>query len=633
MKGDFAMAFSLDRSLSYVRIDEPNLISIHRSAKSAGPNDDVFFGHLCEAFILAARENNTCRVYAAIYDTQLKSNFIYVPDQATGKNVDGDALVCEAEAFLKNMGFSVEPVNIRFSPAVREVVIRDIKVMRPPKVAVVKPIAEPSVPTRQKDKPHVPSVSPAKVQIFETEESKGPEQDSNQNNGATVFERALSGDESTRDAALELESLKSDLAVAKQELDAERAARRAVEDKMALALEKGSADFAALKMDRDRLKSQLASLREKSDLRYRTQATAMSELESENAGLRDDLARLRSMQDNTAAELAEEVKTLRDALRKTESELDAERSKNEQLSDSVQTTSREVETVRAALNNADESLRVERSKNDSALREMEALEQNAAAQLKSLNQKVESLHAEKRLLESIAAEMKLKASGEIERLQKLNQSQRKAAIQKISELKEEMRQLAEARAVISSSFAVPQKLEEGQDPITGVSKQDMPMQPLDVACSNSYTSPDPFGCPACVDEVCFEPDMTLMGVPYAEVGNVMEVHRSFNKIHAAPAGRLVQTCEGFVCLVNDGGEETVFAVWLMNKTDEVLVCRPNITRDSGYTSRQLLQEGINYFERVGFMMDSLHLEADLDLRQEQLDALSIFKKVDLVCAA
>jgi len=628
------MAFSLDRSLSYVRLDEPNLISIHRSAQNAIPSDDAFCGHFCEAFILEARENNTPRVYVAIYDTQLKTNLIFVPDRVTGRNIEGGALVREAEAFLKVLGFNPEPVNIRFSPAVREVIIRDLKVMRPPKETASKPVSESSMPTRQKDESPLPGAPPVKVQVPKPEGSQDSVSNLNLGIGATATKPPVPvEEEATRNSSPELDALKSELVLSRLELEAERAARLAAEDKLALADEKSAADLFALKADRDVLKSEFAALREKTRMQYLAHANAMTELEGENRVLREELVLLRGNRDDVAAALSEEVSSLRGALLKADRELKAERSQNEELSNQAQTTSREVEALRAALNTADESLYVERSKNDSALREMDALEENAAAELESLDQKVESLHAEKRLLESIAAEMKLKATGEIERLQKLNQSQRKAAIRKISELKEEIRLLAEARAVMSSPFAVPFKRDEEPIASEGGGKLEISMLPLDAASAGANVSPNPFFEGGGGDEVSFEPDMALVGVPYAEARDVMAVHRSFNKIHAAPTGRTVQTCEGFVCLVNDGGEEAVFAVWLMNQTDEVLVCRPNIARNSGDSTRRLLQEGIDYFERVGFLMDSLQLEDALDLRQQQLDSLAIFKKVALVCAA
>ncbi|MGB9081364.1 MAG: hypothetical protein WCD00_08695, partial [Desulfuromonadaceae bacterium] len=305
-----------------------------------------------------------------------------------------------------------------------------------------------------------------------------------------------------------------------------------------------------------------------------------------------------------------------------------------------------------------------------------ALERNATAELKSLKKKVDSLNAEKQLLEKIAVDIKIKAHGEIERQQQVNQSQRKAAIKKLHALKEEIRQLAEARAVIASPSGMPpaqsdtkvsylQADERKEIPIVsqraGLSSdpfrsseaaESMPfgMPPeqsdnkvsslqaderkeLSFGTQQASFSSDPFGSSEVAGSIDFLPDKSLKGIPYSVSTDVVEVYRSYNTINVAPTGNRPQKCDGFVCLVTEGGKCQVYVACRMNSSEESLICLPDCVADGDDSCRQILGEGIGYFERVGFLIDRVPLEEDPDKRQVQLDNLAVFCRTAMDCAA
>lgn len=582
------MTFSLDRIVGFVRIDEPDLISIHRSTRPIVPTDENCLGHMCDAFICAARENNACMVYVALYDTRQKSNLVFVADPVAPGECQ--ALIRKAETFLNELGFSMEPVNVNFSPATREVILRDIKVMRPPK-----PVAQKRQPgacaPAQKGEETSPQVVAAAEQAHRPAVADAEREallDARLTEAATALERlSAEKEELARKASREFKRLKAQRDRLKKELDAAATAR--LEAERAPPDEAGdSGIIAALEAERDALLVELAALREETETLRRALLDARTGLGRENDRLSREIDRLRDEREVAAVSLANEV-----------------------------------EALRAALAIADENLASERAKVSSALREMEALERNAAAGLKALKKRVDSLGAEKELLESMAAEVKLKAKDEIERLQMVNQSQRRAAIKKVNALKDEMRQLAEARSIMASPFGLAMSPGGADPPLSGRAPEHPAPAPAQDRSDTGATPSDPFRSTEWNEGVSFEPDMTLKGVPYAEPGDVIEVHRSFNKIQAAPAGHPIQSCEGFVCLVRDGGGGMVYAAWLMNTTRKVLVCRPERIFANG-DARRALRDGIDYFERVGFLMDRLDLEADPDQRRRQFDNLSIF---------
>lgn len=578
------MAFSLDRIVDYVQINEPDLISIHRSTKIIVPSDDSCLGHLCEAFICAARENKSIRVYVALYDTRQKSNLVFVADPISSEKRMLNALIREAEIFLNDLGFSMEPVNIKFSPAVREVIMRDMKIMKPPNLVVGKLKSEPE---------------------FE--------------------EQAVSADR--------------EFALSARLAEATAATERLASEKDELS-RKASKEFKKIKAERDSLKRELdAAISAGHEvtsglgtLRCRMSET-QTDLNNENSKLREEIEQLHAERETATATLSSELEDLRSALKKANASIKEGRTKIVERDDSTATLSKEVEALRAALSMADESLRAERAKNESALQEMDALERNAAVELKSLKKKVDSLSTEKRLLESMAAEMKLKAKGEIEHLQQVNQSQRRAAVKKVNALKEEIRQLAEARAVMTSPFGAALNQESIVDlPPLPETRQVTTSRNGNVRDSIDIVS-SPFASIGLDDNINFEPDNSLKGIPYTVPEDVVEVYRSFNKIHAAPTGKMVQKCDGFVCMVKNGAKRSVFAAWYMNDTGQVLVCRPETVSGGCDDARYLVVEGVGYFERIGFMMDRLQLEGNPDRRQRQFDELSIFHRIAMECAA
>jgi len=289
----------------------------------------------------------------------------------------------------------------------------------------------------------------------------------------------------------------------------------------------------------------------------------------------------------------------------------------------------EIEVLRTAFAEANASLSVEKAKNESALLEMDALERNAAVELKFLKNKVDTLTAEKQLLEKRATEITVKAHGEIERQQQLNRSLRTAAIKKLHALQEEIRQLAEARAVIASPTGVP-LVQSGSSaaPLPADERKEMP-----VASQPAGFASDPFQSCESAEYINFLPDTLLKGIPYSSATDVVEFYRSYNTIHAAPTGKQAQRCDGFVCLVAEGERYQVYVAWLMNTSGEVLICLPERAVEGDDSCLRLLREGIGYFERMGFVIDRLPLEAKPGKRQAQLDALAVFCRTVTDCAA
>lgn len=662
------MAFSLDRTRCYVRIDEPNLISLYRSTSSLVPELDCCQGHSCEAFICAAREYNLFRVYVCLHNTQLKSNLVFVADPVSFDNKKNAALIKEAESFLAKIGFSMERVNLEFSAATREVILHDMKIMREPSLAVRLDAAMLAIDELTAEKNELIKKTSRAEKSYRAEVDKLRQQLTKANTGSSGAAEITLKDESTMAALIsDRDSLRAQLEILRAETESLRgelsqananqpdtsadslvkSAKKEVDvlrEELRIALKK--ADAAEYEVENARQEIQVLQ-----DA-VRDAQEAVSVAEQKVVKLLEDVRVSREATLNAEADVQsarQEITSLRDAAKAFKEKTQSEKSSTQadysaEISSLQQEIARlhlehdkamaiqtnEIGTLRAALAIADENLSYERTKNDSALQEMDALERNASLELKKLKKKVDLLSDEKRVLESMATEMKTAAKEEIERLQQINQSQRRAAVKKVKSLTEEIRQLSEARAVmtspISASLATVNTKNSGFESET-------PAQ-FTVSENQQAGFSDPFGLSGNAEYISFEPDPALDGIPYYSLEDIVEVHRSFNKIQASPLGKKVQNCDGFVCLVKGAEQDmAVYVVWLMKETGDVLVCRPDHIPESGNIALHMVREGIGYFERVGFIMDRLILVPDPEKRQQQIDSLPFFHKNTLECAA
>ncbi|MHB8122099.1 MAG: hypothetical protein ACYDG4_08085 [Desulfuromonadaceae bacterium] len=578
------MTFSVDRTRSFLKIEESNLLSLRRSIHPIVPSADYCQGHLCDAFICVVNEYNLHRVYLALHDQQLKSNLVFIADPFRPDNKKLEAFLLKAHGFLENIGFEMEEVNINFSSATREVIIKDIRVMREPSLAL--------------------QLDAAKIAL----------------EGLIAEQKEVA-----RKVSHEHMEHKAEVDGLKKRLLAATAVQPPSLVELAVTTENES--ISALRSETDTLHKEIRILDEEGEgLRLRL-AGAEEELQK----MREELGSTKNILKNAKDEAKQARKELKASKHEGEllrEKLESARIELEKAGKYLEYTG-ETEVLRAALSEANVSLSAEKAKNDSALQEMDALERNASAELKSLKKKVDTLSAEKQLLESIAADIKIKAHGEIERQQQVNQSQRKAAIKKLNALKEEIRQLAEARAVIASPTGIP----------LGQADNKVPSLPADdrngISSDDQHASfaSDPFGSCEATANINFLPDKQLKGIPYSFSTDVVEVYRSYNTIHAAPTGKQAQKCNGFVCLVTEGGQSMVYVAWLMNSSGEALVCIPERVADGDESCRQMMREGIVYFERIGFLIDRLPLESDPVKRQVQLENLAIFCRTLTECAA
>jgi len=126
------MSFAINPSLNHIDIPESCVYELYRSAKEVLLQDARFRGHPCEAYICVAKIDKTVKAYVALLETGMKTVFVYTSDHSATDPADYPRVYAQAEAFVQAMGFVMEPINLGFSPAMREVIIKGFRVMRPP---------------------------------------------------------------------------------------------------------------------------------------------------------------------------------------------------------------------------------------------------------------------------------------------------------------------------------------------------------------------------------------------------------------------------------------------------------------------------------------------------------------------
>lgn len=137
------MGFAINPALNHLDIPEKHVVEIYQSTGEIVLPDARFRGHPCEAFICISRVEKEMRANVALINNALKSTLIYSSDLVARSPQEYPRVLAEAEEFVKGMGFSMAKVNLDFSPAMREVIIKGLRMMRPPspqrKVSVRQP--------------------------------------------------------------------------------------------------------------------------------------------------------------------------------------------------------------------------------------------------------------------------------------------------------------------------------------------------------------------------------------------------------------------------------------------------------------------------------------------------------------
>ena len=122
---------ALDSTIGCFEASESEVLDLYRSAPVVTTSGSGSKPSSLEAYVCAIKKKTQVKVYLAFVADDRR---IYVyTDPGKPKNDESHQhRVEDALAVARSMGFSPEPVDLNYSPAMRGVVLRNIKILRPP---------------------------------------------------------------------------------------------------------------------------------------------------------------------------------------------------------------------------------------------------------------------------------------------------------------------------------------------------------------------------------------------------------------------------------------------------------------------------------------------------------------------
>src|ERR1039457_1358639 len=114
-----------------IEVDEPDLMTLFRSITAINVEIPGETARPLEAYACAIRANGGTEIYVALADPASKDVYIYIPDESDKKKGVEVDLLNDAVRYAESMGFRMDNVNLNYSRALREVIVKSMKIFRP----------------------------------------------------------------------------------------------------------------------------------------------------------------------------------------------------------------------------------------------------------------------------------------------------------------------------------------------------------------------------------------------------------------------------------------------------------------------------------------------------------------------
>lgn len=647
------MAFSLDPSQNHLAVNEADITHLFRSTHSAVPPDPLFLGHPCQAYVCAANQNDLHHVFIAILDTTSKLPLIFTSSYAAKDNSAFKRLIKEAHTFANSMGFSLDPINLDYSAAMRQVIIRGLRVMRPPRSNLLPSVAqtENSAPPAdlQPDSSEQSVQHPALVLPFqETLLSEAQYADTELPIESLLdqtrrLQNKISEPETTsnelqpkiaqlpeQDAANNIKfepTLKCQIEPHADKIHEKSKRAHSAHDTKIKTLETALTRETALRLEAesavatqqetcDRHMQEHYSQREELEARLSEALTAnaelqeslaseaalrcMLELTAEDAAARfqNELMILCREREDVRAELCRQVEELllitkdRD-LQKEELEL-AYAAKEAALQKEQQSSAARLEQQLEARRLLELRLEELTAAHEEARAERELERRRFASEIKSVTARLDRLSGEKKVWDSISANFRKKARAVVEKLRKDK-----------DELEKEVQLLKKLTPVTEVQLQATASTGEQYSPFaaSGLTSQ-AALAGFAAAIAGSGAD--------------FRHDPSIETIRYRSSDEIIELYGSANIVQAAPFGRRSQKCSAYVCVVQRDTAPHVYLAWQLIDEGVALFCLPEKQPCGEDSYSRIVQDALYYFESVGFMMDHFELTRG---SERQLSAL------------
>lgn len=669
--------FKLDPSLHYIETAEQNVMEVYRSVSEVkvAPGDHPKEQY--EACVCAIKKDSVGMVFVALIQAARKKALIYKVDESVQTEWSSSENLEEALAFAKSMGFTMERVNLNYSRALREVILRNIRIIRlpdkksvPVEIPAIKVGVETSAAGEAPEKAEE-GISPAGAEAEKVPEEKieAPEPVAKIPEAPSPVkekpqaEKGAAGqlaEERGKAERLERERILAERAKAEkraaEQAELARLARQRADTEKdeleKLAVEKAEAErFAQEQAEVSRLaqKKLEEELAERARLlKEKAEAEERALKEAEDARLELERAEAEKAEwERLLAEKEEEERRAREeaeAARRELERLEAERAAQEKLLaekvDSERRSREEAEGARLALEKA-KSEHDERKKLLERKIEAEQRAGEKAAAAGSARLKAEEELAEKeRLLQHAkdAEELALKEAevarterekGEAEfsesgkKLEGQVETEKRAAeLAEAAHIERKKAEdgLSEKERLVTEQAAVliqPAQAEEAPG------KAEIAVPSATGEEEEGFSWGGEFGQEA--PGVTFTLDRSLSSIDFDRDEDVVELYQSLNTARIALEEYHSQDCEAYVCVMKSKGASRVYVALYLSDNKSTLVFSPDRQPETPEECERLIQGAVNFAETVGFMMDLVDL-GEKEGRSMALDKIPVLRR-------
>jgi uncharacterized coiled-coil protein SlyX len=494
---------ALDESLQFIEATEADVVSVYRSNSAIFMAPEGLDRQPCEAYLCVIRKDDKLQIYTALVLGDSKDVLIYtlIPDSA---NASHQKNLSSALKAMEEMGFAMEPINLSYGTALREVVVKSINILKPPgtqkapakKVRRKTPIkSEPEIQETEKlqeptvtETPKKETVTAPKVSLEAPKQTPQPEKAEPVANidapksGNQELEKKLS----EKDAELQLAAIQ--IAELKAQLSELSKAKEAIEQAAADDLANLQAEWEDLfenksasdKVEMDRLETA-------KDEAEKVSAEALAQLneikKQADATTVESTAKIEEELNNRLSELEVKLDERESTIAALQNELEA---KSSELSDYIQKTTadmdslkNEIKDIAATKKTIEESLEMEISRMTAELEKLStaaADHEAAAARLAFLEKEYATLKTDKAAVSDTANETADALRSELEILSADYAKAVQARDSELDQLKASLQQANEAQKSIEESMAdniamLQKELEETRTRLADVQKE------------------------------------------------------------------------------------------------------------------------------------------------------------------
>jgi hypothetical protein len=380
-------------SLRCIEADAQDVVAVYRSAASVRVAYGSREAQPCDAFVCVVQEDVTPLVYAALSLLNSKKFIILTPAEQPQSSDRLEPVLNDALAFLTDYGFAMQPVSLNYSKALKEVILSDLRVVRPiistKKSSSRKASPEKatrSTPPAVEQKTDTKVVSPGQqgsgtATVKAVEKGSDVGQTGGQKRDKAVSPAAVP----ESDQGTEARAVARDLAAQQEARDRVLSAKAALEKETAQ-------ELARVCKEKDRITAEVAALEEKRA--------------GELGVLRDELAKLKAEKISSAAGAEQEIAALQKQIAGFANEVQAEQqSAAEQLAQ-LQDKSAGLRAEKLELMEASaRDMGLARTELATLSEELVALQQNVSDEQTALRLEIDSIAAEKTTLERERAQV------------------------------------------------------------------------------------------------------------------------------------------------------------------------------------------------------------------------------------